>query len=67
MGKKRFMPAAYEPKRCWVGETNKVCYASEEEAELMAQALEYQHGVKLKAYKCSYGEHWHLAKDDQKR
>ena len=54
----------YKPKRCWVGEKQKICYPDEESAELAARYVEQCHGLpgnSLKAYKCSYGEHWHLA------
>lgn len=53
---------SYQPTRCWVGNTHKVCYETPEAAELAAGALEYQHpGLKLTIYKCEYGDHWHLA------
>ncbi len=52
----------YEPKRCWVGEIQKICYASKEEAEVAAKVTEYDHGAKnLGVYKCEYGDHWHLS------
>ena len=52
----------YEPKRCWVGEIQKICYASKEEAEVAAKVAEYDHGAKkLGVYKCEYGDHWHLS------
>ena len=52
---------AYEPKRCWVGESQKICYATREEAEMAARCAEYDHGISgLSVYKCEYGEHWHL-------
>ncbi|MBQ9018547.1 hypothetical protein IJ117_02235 [Candidatus Saccharibacteria bacterium] len=52
----------YEPERCWVGDTHKICYASKEEAELAASVAEYDHHMssKLGVYKCEYGDHWHL-------
>lgn len=51
----------YEPERCWVGESQKICYGSREEAELAARVAEYDHGISgLSVYKCEYGEHWHL-------
>lgn len=51
----------FEPKKCWVGETQKIIYDTEEEAEMAARVAEYDHHVHgLKAYKCEYGEHWHI-------
>ena len=55
---------AYEPERCWVGEGQKFCYGAQEEAEGMARMVEMEHGLatnSLYAYKCEFGEHWHLA------
>ena len=53
---------APEPKRCWVGETQKICYGSREEAEMSARVAEHDHGISnLTVYKCEYGDHWHLA------
>ena len=52
----------YEPERCWVGDTHKICYATREEAEVAAKVAEYDHGAKsLTVYKCEYGDHWHLS------
>ena len=51
----------YEPKKCWVGETQKICYATREEAEAAAKVAEYDHKISgLSVYKCEYGNHWHL-------
>ncbi len=53
-----------EPKKCWVGETQKICYDTKEEAELAARVAEYDHGINwLGVYKCEYGDHWHLTKE----
>ena len=54
---------AYEPKRCWVGDTHKIIYDTEEEAELAAKVASYDHAIDapLKVYKCPYGEHYHLS------
>ena len=51
-----------EPKKCWVGEAQKVCYASRDEAEVAARVAELEHGISsgLDVYKCEFGEHWHL-------
>ena len=52
----------YEPKRCWVGDTQKIIYDTLEEAELAAKVAEYDHQANnLTAYKCEYGKHWHLS------
>lgn len=52
----------YEPEKCWVGEGQKICYKTREEAEVAALVAGYDHGaVKLSVYKCEYGEHWHLS------
>ena len=52
----------YEPKRCWVGDQQKICYATKEEAEAAARVAEYDHHLesRLNVYKCEYGDHWHL-------
>ena len=55
----------YEPERCWVGDTHKICYATKEEAELAAKVVEYDHGAhNLSVYKCEYGNHWHLTRQN---
>ena len=52
------------PKKCWVGETQKICYATKEEAEVAAKVAEYDHGApSLTVYKCEYGDHWHLSSE----
>ena len=52
----------YEPKRCWVGDTHKICYATEEEAELAALVAAYDHdSSEFTVYKCEFGDHWHLS------
>lgn len=49
-------------KKCWVGEQQKVCYASREEAEVAAAIAEHDHHApKLTVYKCDYGDHYHLS------
>lgn len=51
----------YEPKKCWVGDIQKICYATREEAEVAAKVAQYEHGgPELGVYKCEYGDHWHL-------
>lgn len=54
---------AYEPERCWVGDTHKICYKTKEEAEVAALVAAYDHnlGEPLSVYKCEYGDHWHLS------
>ena len=54
----------YVPEKCWVGDQQKVCYDSEENAEQAARLLEYEHNLtvySLHAYKCEFGSHWHIA------
>ena len=54
----------YVPEKCWVGDQQKVCYDSEENAEQAARLLEYEHKLQpytLKSYKCEFGDHWHIA------
>ena len=54
----------YEPEKCWVGDTQKICYKTREEAEVAAEVAQYDHGApKLSVYKCEFGEHWHLASE----
>lgn len=54
---------AYVPEKCWVGEQQKICYASREEAEMAAKVVEYDFGISgLGVYKCEYGDHWHLTR-----
>lgn len=61
MSKKNYQAKIYEPEKCWVGESQKICYATREEAEMAAKVAEYDHGTKgLSVYKCEYVEHWHL-------
>ena len=54
---------AYEPPRCWVGDTHKIIYDTLEEAELAAQVAQHDHHLKqpLKPYKCPYADHYHLS------
>lgn len=33
----------FEPKKCWVGDQQKICYDSEDEAEVAARVAEYDH------------------------
>lgn len=50
------------PKKCWVGEQQKVCYATREEAEAAALIAEHDYNApKLSVYKCEYGDHYHLS------
>lgn len=60
MAKKIFRETV--PRKCWVGDQQKVCYASREEAEAAALIAEYDYGAPhLGVYKCEYGDHWHLS------
>ena len=55
-----------EPKRCWVGDGQKICYATREEAEVAAQVARYDYGApKLSVYHCEFGDHWHLSSDEK--
>lgn len=57
---------SYEPKRCWVGDSQKICYASRYEAEVAAQVVAHDYGVpELTVYHCEYGDHWHLSSGGQ--
>ena len=53
----------YEPKRCWVGDVQKISYDTKEEAEVAASVAEYDHHLDthLHVYKCEYGDHYHLS------
>lgn len=53
----------YQPRLCWVGDTEKIIYESREEAEVAALVAEHDHGIKLTIYKCEYKDHWHLASE----
>jgi hypothetical protein len=67
MGKALNYRGAVMPKKCWVGETQKICYATREEAEVAAKVAEYDHGApELTVYKCEYGDHWHLSSRQQR-
>ena len=35
----------FEPKRCWVGDGQKICYETREEAEVAAQVAAYDYGA----------------------
>lgn len=53
---------SFEPKRCWVGDSQKICYATREEAEVAAQVAAHDYGApELAVYHCEYGNHWHLS------
>ena len=53
---------AYNPPRCWVGESHKIIYDTREEAELAAEVAQYDHNSgPLSVYKCEYGNHYHLS------
>ena len=62
MSKHSHQVNAYDPPRCWVGDVQKICYATREEAELAARVAEYDHQAEpLSVYKCEYGNHYHLS------
>ena len=49
-------------EKCWVGETQKTCYDTREEAEVAAQVAAHDYGApELTVYKCEFGDHWHLS------
>lgn len=55
----------FEPKRCWVGDSQKICYATREEAEVAAQVAAHDYGaLELTVYHCEYGDHWHLSSNN---
>ena len=61
MRRNNYNQGAYEPEKCWVGDDQKICYATRDEAEVAARVAEYDHGIDgLSVYKCEYGNHWHL-------
>lgn len=50
------------PQKCWVGDQQKVCYATREEAEAAALVAQHDYGApELSVYKCEYSDHWHLS------
>lgn len=50
------------PEKCWVGDQQKICYATRDEAEAAALIAEHDYGApKLTVYECEYGDHWHLS------
>ena len=54
----------YVPEKCWVGEQQKICYDTRENAEQSARLVEFEHHLKphsLRVYKCEFGNHWHIA------
>ncbi len=68
MARKKYNVGAYEPKKCWVGEEQKICFDTRDEAEVAARVAEYEHGVsELSIYKCEYGDHWHLTRGGEKK
>ena len=60
--KQNYNQGAFEPERCWVGDSHKISYATREEAEVAAKVAEYDHDApELSVYKCEFGDHWHLS------
>ena len=50
-----------KPQKCWVGDQQKICYATREEAEAAAAVAQDDYGApELSVYKCEFGDHWHL-------
>jgi len=59
----------YQPDRCWVGDTQKICYSTEQEAVQAARLAEHDHQLplgSLSVYRCEYADHWHLASSNLK-
>lgn len=51
----------FKPRKCWVGETQKIIYNTQEEAEAAALVAEHDHHIQgLMVYHCEYGDHWHI-------
>jgi hypothetical protein len=70
MGKTSNHRQVFQPKYCWVGEQQKVCYDTQQLAAMSARLIEYEQGLKplsLSVYKCDYGDHWHLASQKSKK
>lgn len=52
----------WQARLCWVGESQKACYESREEAEAAAVLARSEHQApELMVYKCDFGNHWHLS------
>ena len=59
---KKFNTSPFEPEKCWVGDQQKVCYKTREEAEMMAKSVQFEYGApELGVYKCEFGDHYHLS------
>ena len=43
--------------------SEKLAFDAKHDAEASAVVVRYQHGTKVKAYKCQYCYLWHLASD----
>lgn len=55
-------------KKCWVGEQQKTCYATREEAEAAALIAQRDYDAPtLTVYKCDYGNHYHLSSENSNR
>lgn len=53
---------SYHLPKCWVGDQQKVIYATREEAEAAALVAQHDYGAPdLSVYHCEYGDHWHLS------
>lgn len=50
------------PEKCWVGDSQKICYKTREEAEVAAMVAAHDyHAPALSVYRCEYGDHYHLS------
>lgn len=59
---RKLIPHEHRVEKCWVGDQQKVCYVSREEAEAAALVAQHDYGAPhLGVYKCEYGDHWHLS------
>ncbi|MCL2371540.1 hypothetical protein FWC63_02240 [Candidatus Saccharibacteria bacterium] len=61
MAQKRYSPI--EPRRCSVGDRQKIIYPTELEAEVAARNAEIDHNLPVNTldyYKCEFGDHFHL-------
>ncbi|MDR3297760.1 MAG: hypothetical protein LBT19_00030 [Candidatus Nomurabacteria bacterium] len=59
----------YTPQKCWVNNQQKVCHPDIFTAEQSARLIEQEHHLPpnfLHAYKCEYGNHYHLASSSPK-
>ena len=54
------------PKKCWVGESHKICYNDESEASGEARMMEIRSGLQMgevTTYVCEFCGKWHLSRN----